>query len=352
MKKIIPILFLVGIFAIIVIQLMKNKEISESRIYNYDREKAVIVTTQNVSNSAIDARAEFSGVFNANRETKINADVQGKILRYFVNEGQQVKKGQKLVKIDDQLLQLQLQAVNVQIDGLKADEKRFIVLADADAIQKVQLEKIQNGLKSAEIQRSTILEKINKTTIKAPFSGVVTMKMSEIGSFAAPGMPLLLLSDLSELKFKINVSENNLPLFELNQSYTIQPDAYPDLALTGIVTQVGSKGNMGNSFPVEFSLKNTKEQKLKSNMFGKVKVDAHASKEGVVIPSHCIVGSDITPQVYIIKDGKAILKNIKAARRINNYVIIKSGLNENDEVVTSGFINLFDGANVEVRKEN
>ncbi len=351
MKKLIPILFLVGIFAIIVIQLMKNKDVSESRIYNYDKEKEIIVKTQNVSNSAIDANTEFSGIFNANMETKINAEVQGKILRYYVNEGQQVKKGQKLIKIDDQLLQLQLQSVNVQIDGLKSDEKRFIVLADADAIQKVQLEKIQNGLKSAEIQRSTILEKIKKTTITAPFNGVVSMKMSEIGSFAAPGMPLLLLSDLSEVKFKINVSENNLPLFELKQSYTIQADAYPDLTLTGVVTQIGSKGNRGNSFPIEFTLQNTKDQQLKSNMFGKVKVDAHAAKDGIVIPSDCIVGSDITPQVYVVQNGIATLKTIKVARRINNYVVVKSGLNENDKVIISGFINLFDGANVVVMKD-
>ncbi len=351
MKKLFAPLILIALLAIIIIQLGKNKEVSENRIYNYDKEKSILVTTKTIKSSSIDTDASFTGIFNANMETKINADVQGKILRYYIQEGDHVKKGQKLVKLDDELLQLQLKSIQVQIDGLQADEKRFIVLAEADAIQAVQLEKIQNGLKSAHIQRKTILEKINKTTIRAPFSGIVTAKMSEIGSFAAPGVPLLILSDLAHLKFRINVSEVNLPLFSLNETYILHADAYPNLELSAVATQIGSKGNMGNSFPVEFTIQNTKEQHIKSNMFGKISVNAHSNSDGVVIPSDCIVGSDLSPQVYIVKNKKATLHPIKISRRLQNNVIVESGLNENDIIITSGFINLFDGANIEVIKK-
>ncbi len=344
-------LILIALIAIIIIQLGKNKTVSENRIYNYNKEKAILVTTMKINNSSIEADASFTGVFNANMETKINADVQGKILRYYVKEGDHVKKGQKLVKIDDELLQLQLKSINVQIEGLEADEKRFIVLADADAIQAVQLEKIQNGLKSARIQRNTVLEKIKKTTVRAPFNGIVTMKTSEIGAFAAPGMPLLILSDLSQLKFRVNVSEANLPLFTLNKSYTIHADAFPNLDLSAVVTHIGSKGNMGNSFPVEFTIQNTKDLKIKSNMFGKVIVNGHSNNSGVVIPSDCIIGSDLSPQVYVVKNNKATLQSITVSRRLQNSVIVEDGLSENDVVVTSGFINLFDGANVEEMKK-
>ena len=126
--------------------------------------------------------------------------------------GDIVQQGQTLIQLDNSLLKLQLQTIEVQIEGLQDDVKRYTILTEADAVQGVQLEKAKLGLKSAKVQRATIQEQINKTTIKAPFSGVVTAKLSEIGAFAAPGVPLLQITDLNILKFTVNVAENNLTI--------------------------------------------------------------------------------------------------------------------------------------------
>ncbi|MDV7396217.1 hypothetical protein RZS08_32790, partial [Arthrospira platensis SPKY1] len=88
---------------------------------------------------------------------------------------------------------------------MMADVDRYAILAKADAVQGIQLEKAELGLKSAQIQRATIQEQIRKTAIKAPFNGVVYGKLNEVGGFAAPGVPLLHLLDISQLKFTINV---------------------------------------------------------------------------------------------------------------------------------------------------
>ena len=349
MKKIINILILVALVAIVVVQLKGNKSIAVNRVYHYDKEQAIIVDALKVKNETVDAQYQFTGTFDANQEARINADIQGKIVKYFVDQGSTVKKGQKLVQIDNSLLQLQLQAVNVQIEGLEADEKRYQILADADAIQGVKLEKTQMGLKAARIQKKTLENQIGKTTVKAPFDGIVTMKMSEAGSFAAPGVPLLMLSNISKLRFKINVAESDFELFQLNESYKIVSDAYPEMELTGKVISKGSKGNMGNSFPIQFALDNTKDLKIKSNMFGKVVMDEMSAKESITIPASAIVGSDLEPKVYIVENGKAVLKSITVARRFQNKVVVGSGLKNGDQIITTGFINLFDGANVTVR---
>lgn len=346
MKKIISILILIALFAIIIVQLKSNKDVAENRVYQYDKEKVIIVHTEQLKSVNIDAQQLFTGVFEANKDAKINADLQGKITRFYVDEGSVVKKGQSLVKLDDALLRLQLESVNVQIEGFEADEKRYLVLTEANAIQGIKLEKTQMGLKAARIQKNTLLEKISKTTIKAPFNGIVTMKMSEVGSFAAPGMPLLMLTDISDLKFTVNVAESNLDLFQLNESYKIQVDAYPNLDLVGVITSVGSKGNMGNSFPIQFELKNTKDMKIKSKMFGKVNIDEIQNKQGITIPASAIIGSDKAPTVYVVKKGKAVLQTIVIAKRIKNKIVVAKGLKEGDIIVTNGFINLFDGANV------
>jgi len=346
MKKIIGILILAGIIAIIVLQLRTNKQISENRVYQYDKEKPIKVLTEKVQITDVVVNKDFTGTFDANKDAKINAELPGKITSILVDAGSEVKKGQTLIKLDASLLSLQLEAVNVQIEGFEKDVARYKILTEADAIQGIKLEKTLMGLKAANIQKSTLLEKISKATIKAPFDGVITMKMTEVGSFAAPGMPLLMLTDISELKFKVNVSEKDLILFALNNTYKIKVDAYPDLNLTGVVTSVGSKGNMGNSFPIQLEMANTEDFKIKSKMFGKLLLNEASAKQGIIIPAATIVGSDLEPKVYVIENGKAVLVDISITRRFQNKVVVASGLSAGDEIVTSGFINLFDGANV------
>lgn len=350
MKKITGILILVTLIAIVVMQLVRNKEISENRIYQYDKEQIIIVHTKKVDHANASGEHRFTGTFEANKEVKVNADVKGKILRMYVEEGSSVSTGQNLIKLDDQLLQLELKSIDAQIEGLEADVRRYTILSDADAIQGVKLEKTLVGLKTAKLQRETILETISKTMIRAPFSGIVTMKMMEIGSFVSPGMPLLLLTEISKLRFTINVTENEIEFFKKDESYQISSDQYPEMEINGKVSLIGSKGNMGNSFPVQFTVANTAENKLKSKMFGKVIVNTTYDERSILIPSTAIIGSGIQPQVYLVINGKAKLQNVTVSARVNGKAIIESGLQEGDVIITGGFINLFDGANVKSTK--
>ena len=349
LKKIIGIVAGVAIIALVVLKLKTNKEITQGKVYQYDKEQAINVQVDTSQLENVNAEFSYSGTFDPNKETKISAELQGKINAVLVDAGSVVSKGQTLIQLDNLLLKLQLQTIEVQIEGLEADVNRYTILAKAEAIQGVQLEKAELGLKSAKVQKATLLEQINKTTIKAPFSGVVTAKLSEEGAFAAPGVPLLQITDITTLKFTVNVPENELSKFKLNQSYSIVVDAYPDILLTGKATMIGSKANMGSSFPVQFTVNNTSDLKIKSGMFGKVILKSDNQEKNIIIPASAMVGSENQPQIYLIKNGKAVLQNITISKKIQNKVVVSSGLNEGDVIVTNGFINLFDGANVTVK---
>jgi len=347
-KRIIYILVILVPILLVVFKLKWNKEVTQSKVYHYDKEQAINVQADTIKLESVNDAYNYSGTFEPNKESKISAEVQGKINRVFVDIGSIVTKGQSMVLLDNSLLKLQLQSVNVQIEGLQADVDRYKILTDADAIQGVQLEKAALGLKSAQVQRATLFEQISKSTIRAPFYGVVTAKLSEEGAFAAPGVPLLQITNISNLKFTINVPENDLSQFYLNQKYTITTDAYPTLSLEGKVTMIGSKANTGNSFPVQFTVNNTSDLKIKSGMFGKVQLNNSSQKKGIIIPISAIVSSANHTQVYLIQNGKSILQNIDISKKIQNKAVVSSGLNEGDLIVTGGFINLFDGANVKV----
>jgi len=346
MKKIIWIIAGVAVVGMMMFKLLSNKKTTENRIYQYDKEKPILVSVDTIRLQNIVDAGNYTGTFEPNKETKISADIQGKINAVLVDIGSYVSKGQTLIQLDNSLLKLQLQTVEVQIEGLEDDVKRYTILTEADAVQGVQLEKARLGLKSAKIQRATLLEQISKTSIKAPFNGIVTAKLNEEGGFAAPGVPLLQITDISTLRFTVNVPENDLVKFQNNQTYKINADVYPDISLSGKVSMIGSKANMGNSFPIQFQVANTKNLSIKSGMFGKVNLSESEQEQGILIPTSAIMEENGIAKVYVIKNGKAVLKTITTSKTIGNKTLVSSGLKEDDIIVTNGFINLFDNANI------
>jgi RND family efflux transporter MFP subunit len=272
---IIPAIILIGIFAGIAYKLKSNKKTAQERIYQFDKSEVKSFendSTVLASPKTADGTLQLTGIFEPNRDTKISAELQGKINHVFVDAGSVVSTGQTLIQLDNSLLKLQLQSIDVQIQGFQADVNRYTILAKADAVQGVQLEKAELGLKSAQVQRATVQEQINKTTLKAPFAGVVTAKLSEAGAFAAPGVPLLQIIDISRLKFTVNVPEKDLKHFQMGRNYTLVADVYPDTKISGKVIMIGSKANIGNSFPVQFLVQNLKNQALKAGMFGNITI--------------------------------------------------------------------------------
>ncbi len=346
MKKIIWIIAGVALIGLVMFKLVSNKKTTENRVYQYDKEKPITVSVDTIRLQNIVDVGNYTGTFEPNKETKISADIQGKIIAVLVDIGSYVSKGQTLIQLDNSLLKLQLQTVEVQIEGLEDDVKRYTILTEADAVQGVQLEKARLGLKSAKIQRATLLEQISKTSVKAPFNGIVTAKLNEEGGFAAPGVPLLQITDISTLRFTVNVPENDLVKFQNNQTYKINADVYPDISLSGKASMIGSKANMGNSFPIQFQVANTKNLSIKSGMFGKVNLSETKQEQGILIPTSAITEENGIAKVYVIKNGKAVLQAITTSKTIGNKTLVSSGLNENDIIVTNGFINLFDGANI------
>lgn len=349
MKNIITIIILVGLISLTAFQLTRNKAHSESIVFHYDKNKTipVDVITAEVSNLA--TRQTIDGNFMANREVKLNADIQGKIDVVRVDLGSEVKKGQILIELDNSLLKLQLESVKIQEKDLEKDFERYRILTEADAIQKAKLDKIQLQLQSTVIQRRTIEEQINKTTIRAPFDGTITQKFVEIGAFAAPGVPLLQLSQMNVLRFTVFVAEGEINQFSLNEEVVLKADQYPQIDFSGKVVAIGSKANPAVRYPVEIEVNNNKETPIRAGMFGQVILDKQTKKSGIVLPLSVVQGQLDDAKVYVVKDEKAVLVNVKILSTEGASVLIGEGLKAGDQIVSRGYVNLFEGANVEMK---
>lgn len=344
MKRIISILIIAGLLAIVVIQLAQNKKDTENRVYRYDKEAPISVFGEVVMDKNEAQNKIFSGLFESMNEVKISADIQGKITQIFVKEGQRITKGQALLKIDAQLLQLQLNVLETKLNGLKKDEARYLTLSNEDAVPAITLEKTQNAIETIEAEKKTILEQINKSTVRAPFNGVVSMKLCEVGGFASPAVPLFEIINQTELKFVINVPEEDLYLFTENQSYSIATGVTSN-SISASLSQVSSKGGMGNNFKVEFSLDNSTG--LKPKMNGTLKfASKQTTNVGLTISSKAIIGSETNPEIYLVKQGKAVRTPISIVSRSGDFLSAKGAIKQGDTIITGGFINLFDNANV------
>lgn len=379
-KNIIGIIVALALVAAFVLKLKTNKEIATERVYQYDKAEAIPVKTQVLQLENLESEQTFSGTFEPIKESKLSAESQGKVNIVTVEVGDYVRKGQTLIELDKALLDhqfnaanvqlenaktdytLKLNTLNIQIKALQKDIERYRILTEADAIKGIQLEKLEQQMETAIVQKTAMLQKaaiklaeanknsiqeqIKKTSIKAPFNGIITAKLTEIGSFAAPGMPLLQLTNIDQLKFTINVSENDLGQFKQGATHTILTDVFSDVTLKGKTTMIGSKANMGGSYPIQFTVNNTTGHRIKSGMFGRILLNSSNISKGIRIPSSAIIGGSTQPQVYIVKEGKAVLQNVTVSQIIDDKSVISEGVQEADTIVVSGFINLFDRANV------
>lgn len=352
MKKTIYIIALTGLLGITAIWLLSNKRKAESRVFYYDKQQPVLISTHITEMMYLTDSILYTGTFEPFREGKVMGESQGKIISMNAEPGYYLKKGDQVAQLDNELLKLQLEAIEVQIKGLENDVQRNSILSQADAIQGVQLEKNLLALEAARIQRKTIKEQINRTMITAPFSGVVTQKFTELGTVISPMVPLIQLTDINLLKMTLNVPESDLKYFTNKQEVKVAADIYPNKQFKGNVSYVGSKGDPAHNYPVHILLTNTTENQIKAGMFGTVRIKAGADQEYPAVPLNAIAGSSVSPKVYVIENSKAVLRDVTVAYQNEEYAALSSGLKAGEVVAVSGFINLKNGSPVKTQKNN
>lgn len=344
MKKIIWISVILVLLCLTVWKLFVNKSDAENKVYIKDSTAKIQVTTSKVSYKNLYEEKKYIGTITANRENKIASETQGKVVFVGVNEGDFINKGHVIAQVDNTMLKLQLEAAEIQLEGIMLDVQRYENLSKGDAIPAIQLEKTYIAKRSAEIQIKTLKEQISRTTIVSPFSGVVTMRFFDLGSVLGPGVALLQLTDISILKLNLNIPENELTRFKDGMQTEILSDVYPECTYKGTISMVGSKGDDSHNFPVQVTVENSKTYTLKPGMFGTVKIGNTMSKTSLSIPITAIVGTVKEPKIYKVENGKVFMKDLTVGISTKDNIEVLNGLSDGDIVVIGGQINLYDGA--------
>lgn len=347
MKKIIlAILVIAAIFAATAWKLLANKEVAEAQVHKKDKTTKVLVKTTKISKQDLDNSQQFLGVFAANKEVQVLSEANGKVVYVGVKEGEMIGEGSQIAKIDDELLRYQLLAAEASYTDAMNDRKNYETLAKGDAVTQMQLNKAILAEKTAESQVKILQKQLKSTSIISPFSGIVTAKLFELGSVINAGNPLIQLTDIATLKLLIKIPEKEIVNFKVGQVLTVKTDVFQGVEFKGTVSLISVKDDANHNYTVQILVQNSlnnASNMLRVGMYGYVKQERSLQTNALTIPKTALVGTIKQPQVYVFENGKAVLKDIVLGVSTNDSYEIISGLVENEEVITTGQINLQNG---------
>jgi len=305
--------------------------------------EAYVVKRQNlaVSNNR-------SGSLRARREVKIINQEEGRITRLPYFEGDRVRKGQVVAQLDDELLVAQLGRVQATLHKAELDAKRVRGLVKRKLSSEDELARVETELEVAQADQRVLQTRIGYSRISSPIDGVVTQRLSEPGNFAERFTHILTIADPASLITEVSVSGMILASLKLGEQAEVRIDALGDTTYVGHVTRIHpSLDPVTRQGIVEVELKPVPTGALPGQLC--LVTFSTEIRQRLSIPFRAIRRDRDSEFVYVIDDKDEVTqRKIRSGQRIGEQVEIIDGLNENDRVVSKGFLGLQAGTKVKV----
>ena len=329
--------------------LSKNKAESEAQTAIVNEPVAFIaVKSAKATKESPTSRLSFNGNFAPAQELNFSAEKAGRIVNVLVKEGSYVKKGQTLatIRVDQITVDLQNAESNYQI--ALTELQRFENAYKTGGVTKQQLDQVKQQVENAKARLETNKITLGDTYIKASIDGVVNKRHIEPGSVVSPGTPLFEIVNTNQLKLEVSVDEAQIAKLSKGSKVKITSSVYPNETFEGVVSFIAPKASESLNFPVEILVSNNKNNLLKAGMYGTAHFsETNTTNSLLVVPRNAFVGSTKNGIVFTIENGIARQKKVTAGKNFGDFVEVLDGLNEGDEVITSGQINITDGSKVQ-----
>jgi len=302
------------------------------------------VKLSTVTARAVEQIVEYTATVEADVKNNIAPSSPVRIEKIYVEVGDRVQKGQKLVQMDAS----NLQQTKLQLDNQEIEFKRVDELYKVGGASKSEWDAAKMNL---DIRRTAYNNLLENTQLVSPVTGIITARNYDNGDMYSGGNPVLTVERISPVKLLINVSETYFPLVKPGAPASIRLDVYGDEVFEGKISLIyPTIDSNTHTFPVEVSLANT-NQRVRPGMFGRVTLN-FGTKNHVVVPDMAVVkqaGSG-DRYVYVYKDGKVSYNKVELGRRMDTEYELISGVPDHSEVVVAGQSRLANGIEVEVEK--
>ncbi|MEW6511238.1 MAG: efflux RND transporter periplasmic adaptor subunit [Bacteroidota bacterium] len=325
----------------------------------------VAVEVMPVTQTDLTETVSAVGTIAAMKDVVVSSETAGRIVAVPVRVGDHVRRGQTLIQVDDELKAIaveqaraQLQAAETNLKKARRDFERAESLSESGDIADVELEAYRLAYHSSEAQHTAATAALrlaqrqyDDTRIKAPIAGIVASRKVEVGEMVSPGREVANIVDISTVKVKLSIPEEEVGKLRLGQPATLSVDARPGELITGTVYTIGAKTETptGHSYPVEVIVQNKDLAQLKVGMFARTDIQARSQKGALAITKESLVDADSHPAVFVVENGVARLRPVTLGIRAGDRYQVLNGLTAGELVVSFGQQSLKDGSAVQYK---
>ncbi|UIR54522.1 efflux RND transporter periplasmic adaptor subunit [Sphingobacterium sp. SRCM116780] len=331
-------------------------------------EKVVQVTFATATEEVVTGNQAYPATVKPLNESDLFAEVSGYVTKIYVTDGASVSKGQKLYEIDgtrytaalDQA-RANLKIAQSNFDRVQTDLNRYQALADKDAIAKQTLDYAKTDLANQKAQIvaaqaavTTAQTNLNRSTIRAPFAGIVGISDVRLGALVNPGTTKLnTVSSINPIAVEIQVSERDIPQFvALQKSGTASqisatlPDGTAYTSAGRIATIDRAVDPQTGTIKVRANFENPSNI-LRAGMNVSLNIKTNSTKEEVVIPYKAIQDQLGVFNVYVVGDSsKAEHRQVELGLKLGDKVVVKSGVKVGEKIIVDGIMNVQPGVKV------
>jgi membrane fusion protein (multidrug efflux system) len=314
-----------------------------------DKPVPVIVTELRARD--LPSTVETVGRLAPNREVTLATEVGGRVKEYSVDVGDRVETGQRLVSIDprDYLLALEEARANIAVAQARLEaatkaHDRSKALLPQKAISRDTYDKYEAEYKSSKASLAQIRalvdiveERVKKTRIKAPFSGLVAARLIEKGQTVGVGTPVMTLVDLDVLRARIHVAECDYVRVDRDDPVMVTVEAFPEKSFKGRIDRIGVKADeRTNTFDVEILIDNP-DLFLKAGLTARVRITTDVTPDTLLIPQRTVLYREDRREVFVAgRDNVAERRTIKLGRTEGSLIQVLEGLEPGDRLIVTG----------------
>lgn len=327
-------------------------------------ERSVNVRVQTAEVKPLKPFVETIGTLNPYEEVIVSAEVDGILKNIKVDEGTVVSKGMLLANIDDTDYALEvknadaaLRQAQATLENTKLEFGRKQSLYKEQLVTQQQFDDVSTRLSLAEadVERAKAVlalakQKLIKTGIYSPLSGVVKEKKVSAGDYVKNGTNLFVIIQNNPLKLNFTVTEKDVGKLKKGQEVVFTVDTFPDREFKGNVSIIyPSLEERTRTLEVEALVPNPNGL-LKPSFFAHVTLYTGAARDTVVVPVTSLLYEAEKVKVFVVEGDKAREREVKIGNKYGEFMEITDGLQGGEQVVVSGQQNLAEGVKVNVAR--
>ncbi|HJS48376.1 MAG TPA: efflux RND transporter periplasmic adaptor subunit, partial [Gemmatimonadales bacterium] len=310
---------------------------------------ALPVETAEARTDTVTERINATGEVEAMQSILLKPEVDGRITAIVVRDGARVGAGAALFRIDDAELRAQVDRAEAESDLAAQALERTRTLISQNASSQADLERAEATARSSRAALELLRIRLARTTVRAPFAGVVGARTVSLGDYVTTSSDLISLQTVDPVRAAFDLAERYAEEAKPGQVIEFQVAALPGQTFRGTVDFVDPVVRLpGRTILVKARVPNPRGA-LQPGMFVEVRLATDVRPQAVIVPEEAVVGTQVGTVVWVVKDGKVERREVELGVRSPGEVEVRSGVAAGEAVVVGGQAMLQPGAPVMAR---